>query len=127
MSGRRFLSALSSEDVASSVAKSAEWKGATQPVHSSTPFAGLAQTDACEQASAPSATQSQPPVHTHVDAEQGCPKDARQMRADGKFDARGAGKNNKITMLATCMHMIIFGMISYGWRPPCGRKLPRTR
>ena len=105
---------LSNEDVASSVAKSAEWKGATQPVHSSTPFAGLAQTDACEQASAPSATQSQPPVHTHVDAEQGCPKDARQMRADGKFDARGAGKNNKITMLATCMHMIIFGMISYG-------------
>ena len=103
---------LSNEDVATSIARSAHWKGATQPVHSSTPFAGLAQTDGCEHPSA-SATESPPPVHTH-DAEQGCPTDARQMRADGKVDARGAGKNNKITMLATCMHMIIFGMISYG-------------
>lgn len=103
---------LSNEDVATSIARSAQWNGATQPVHSSTPFAGLAQTDGCEQPSA-SATESPPPVHTH-DAEQGCPTDARQMRADGKVDARGAGKNNKITMLATCMHMIIFGMISYG-------------
>jgi hypothetical protein len=29
---------LSNEDLASSIAKSAQWKGATQPVHSSTPF-----------------------------------------------------------------------------------------
>ena len=104
---------LSNEDVASSVAKSAERTGATQPAHSSTPFAGLAQTDGCDQSSA-SATQSSPPLHTHVDADEGCPTDTRKMRADGKVDARGAGKNNKITMLATCMHMIIFGMISYG-------------
>jgi len=104
---------LSNEEVESSVAKSAERTGATQPAHSSTPFAGLAQTDGCEQSSA-SETQSSPPLHTHVDADQGCPTDTRKMRADGKVDARGAGKNNKITMLATCMHMIIFGMISYG-------------
>jgi hypothetical protein len=53
-------------------------------------------------------------VHTHVDAEQGCPTDTQKTRANGKLDARGAGKNNKITMLATCMHIIIFRMISYG-------------
>ena len=104
---------LSNDEVESSVAKSAERTGATQPAHSSTPFAGLAQTDGCGQSSA-SATQSSPPLDTHVDADQGCPTDTRKMRADGKVDARGAGKNNKITMLATCMHMIIFGMISYG-------------
>ena len=104
---------LSNDEVESSVAKSAERTGATQPAHSSTPFAGLAQTDGCDQSSA-SATQSSPPLHTHVDADEGCPTDTRKMRADGKVDARGAGKNNKITMLATCMHMIIFGMISYG-------------
>ena len=110
------------EDVNASIERSANFDPRTvQPAHTTAPAADLSRAEGCTGVQGTHAKEGQGDVANDVDREEtepGCSREDRNMRADNKPDLSRAHNGNKITMVSLCVHLFVFGMISY-WGSEC--------